>query len=275
MPRGSVWTMAVERRRFPEIDLVTERLIEDLVDHGRATFAKRPWSVSVDDWSGLSGGERQQILVARAQAEAYLGHSGTARPGNRMTSTVAVYRRTPAQQRSGRRLKYLRSHTGYAQVFGGARTAHLEAYKYWHLPRRLGAVLAVAVFTAAIATGLDWKLSASSTVALIVVWLFVEPVLVKVRAARLGASFAAAREQSRHIPARLRDQVLSHDGRRCRKCGSRDVLSVDHVVPYSRGGPTEFSNLRTLCMPCNIKKGNRRPTRIARYRSAHRRPRRA
>lgn len=205
------------------------------------------------------GGERQLILVARTQAEAYLGHSSTARPGNRTKPTVAVYRKTPVQQRSDRRLKYLRSHTDYAQLFGWARTAHLEAYKYWRLPRRLGVALAVGVFTAGVATGLDWKLSASITVALTVVWLFVEPVLVKVRAAQLGASFDAAQEQSRHIPARLRDQVLKHDGRRCRKCGSREALSVDHVVPYSRGGPTEFSNLRTLCMPCNIKKGKPAP----------------
>lgn len=87
--------MAVERRRFPEIDLATERLIEDLVDQRRATFAKRPRLVSVHDWSGLTGGERQQILVARAQAEAYLGHSSTTRPGNRTKATVASYRKTP------------------------------------------------------------------------------------------------------------------------------------------------------------------------------------
>ncbi len=56
--------MAAERRRFPEIDLATERLIEDLVDQRRATFAKRPRLVSVHDWAGLTGGEHQLILVA-------------------------------------------------------------------------------------------------------------------------------------------------------------------------------------------------------------------
>jgi len=34
--------MAAERRRFPEIDLATERLIEDLVDQGRALLRSGP-----------------------------------------------------------------------------------------------------------------------------------------------------------------------------------------------------------------------------------------
>lgn len=32
-------------------------------------------------------------------------------------------------------------------------------------------------------------------------------------------------------------------------------LSIDHIVPRSKGGTSERSNLRVLCTPCNTKKG--------------------
>lgn len=57
---------------------------------------------------------------------------------------------------------------------------------------------------------------------------------------------------------RLRDEVLSRDGRRCRYCdGPADA--VDHVVPVSAGGPTEADNLVAACQSCNSRKGDTRP----------------
>jgi len=43
----------------------------------------------------------------------------------------------------------------------------------------------------------------------------------------------------------------------CMACGSMDDQSLDHVVPLARGGQHTIGNLQTLCLPCNVKKGNR------------------
>jgi len=57
----------------------------------------------------------------------------------------------------------------------------------------------------------------------------------------------------------MRYEVLARDGYRCCICGrnaSDDVkLHVDHIIPVSKGGKTEMSNLRTLCADCNLGKG--------------------
>ncbi|KAH7405326.1 hypothetical protein KP509_15G065700 [Ceratopteris richardii] len=42
-----------------------------------------------------------------------------------------------------------------------------------------------------------------------------------------------------------------------RYCGSQDNLTVDHVIPYSRGGEWNWRNLVTACSVCNTKKGNK------------------
>jgi 5-methylcytosine-specific restriction endonuclease McrA len=43
----------------------------------------------------------------------------------------------------------------------------------------------------------------------------------------------------------------------CAFCGSTTNQSVDHIIPFSRGGRYSIGNLQTLCLPCNIKKANR------------------
>lgn len=66
---------------------------------------------------------------------------------------------------------------------------------------------------------------------------------------------------SRNIPLSLRFKVLERDNGRCKLCGKNPMdgvkLHVDHVVPYSLGGLTVLENLQTLCMDCNLGKGNR------------------
>jgi 5-methylcytosine-specific restriction protein A len=44
-----------------------------------------------------------------------------------------------------------------------------------------------------------------------------------------------------------RVRILKRDGYRCVLCGSRWMVSVDHIVPRSQGGGDEDSNLRVLC----------------------------
>lgn len=57
-----------------------------------------------------------------------------------------------------------------------------------------------------------------------------------------------------HIPSDLRWEVWERDDFTCQHCGSRRHLSIDHIVPESKGGATTRANLQTLCMPCNRKK---------------------
>jgi len=53
--------------------------------------------------------------------------------------------------------------------------------------------------------------------------------------------------------------VLVRDGYECVYCGSTKDLTVDHIIPASRGGKTNFDNCTTACRPCNNTKGSRTP----------------
>lgn len=58
-----------------------------------------------------------------------------------------------------------------------------------------------------------------------------------------------------------RKNILRRDGHRCQYCGRTDVtLTVDHVIPRSRGGSDTWENLVAACVACNNKKGDRTPT---------------
>lgn len=65
------------------------------------------------------------------------------------------------------------------------------------------------------------------------------------------------RNKKARIPPSLRWDVFKRDDFRCCDCGSRDNLRADHIVPESQGGPTELTNLQTLCATCNSRKGSR------------------
>lgn len=54
-------------------------------------------------------------------------------------------------------------------------------------------------------------------------------------------------------------ELARRDGLRCALCGAqktRRELVMDHVIPWSQGGPTELDNLQLLCGPCDIAKGD-------------------
>lgn len=59
-----------------------------------------------------------------------------------------------------------------------------------------------------------------------------------------------------------RRNLFARDGHRCQYCGQSlppSQLSLDHVVPRSRGGPTTWDNVVASCVGCNTKKGGRTP----------------
>jgi hypothetical protein len=49
--------------------------------------------------------------------------------------------------------------------------------------------------------------------------------------------------------------VLIRDDCRCVRCGAREDLTIDHIVPVSKGGTDWIVNLQVMCRSCNSKKG--------------------
>lgn len=61
-----------------------------------------------------------------------------------------------------------------------------------------------------------------------------------------------------------RRAVLARDSYTCQYCGHEAAgLTVDHVIPRSRGGTSHWDNIVAACAPCNRKKGNRLPNEAA------------
>lgn len=68
------------------------------------------------------------------------------------------------------------------------------------------------------------------------------------------------RDPQRYATGEMKKAILLRDNFRCRYCGA-DLRNqkrwIDHVIPWSRGGPTQPSNLVAVCGPCNGAKGAR------------------
>ena len=56
-----------------------------------------------------------------------------------------------------------------------------------------------------------------------------------------------------------RRAVFARDGWTCQYCGARSNLTVDHVIPRSKGGSSEWDNIVASCAPCNRRKGDLLP----------------
>ena len=65
----------------------------------------------------------------------------------------------------------------------------------------------------------------------------------------------------RNVPPKRRIEVLEKYKFRCAYCGASAAdgasLEVDHIIPVSKGGSNELSNLQTLCKSCNVGKSDR------------------
>jgi 5-methylcytosine-specific restriction endonuclease McrA len=84
-----------------------------------------------------------------------------------------------------------------------------------------------------------------------------------------------------HVPRRFRRHVtntflFARDSYRCQYCGRhmiefkpRESLTRDHLVPLSRGGTNDWTNVITACSPCNTRKGNRLPEEIGMHPLSH------
>ena len=69
----------------------------------------------------------------------------------------------------------------------------------------------------------------------------------------------------------LRKFIYERDGFACRYCGQTvvirggsdsqpDTATIDHVIPWTKGGSTKAGNLVTACFTCNRDKGDALPT---------------
>lgn len=56
-----------------------------------------------------------------------------------------------------------------------------------------------------------------------------------------------------------RNRIYRRDGGECVYCGSTKQLTLDHVIPKSKGGKNTWSNLVTCCHKCNLYKADRNP----------------
>ena len=72
---------------------------------------------------------------------------------------------------------------------------------------------------------------------------------------RTATPTAKPRASGRAIPVAVRRQVWQRDGGRCsyvdpqtgRRCNSRHMIEIDHILPYALGGDADPANLRLLC----------------------------
>jgi 5-methylcytosine-specific restriction endonuclease McrA len=57
-----------------------------------------------------------------------------------------------------------------------------------------------------------------------------------------------------------RRAIFARDQWTCQYCGNeRGTLTIDHVIPRSKGGTSAWDNIVTCCAPCNRRKGDRLP----------------
>lgn len=65
------------------------------------------------------------------------------------------------------------------------------------------------------------------------------------------------RREWRSLSKILSPIIFLRDGYKCTYCHDTEFLSVDHIMPLSRGGSNGLENLTTACRSCNSRKSNK------------------
>lgn len=65
------------------------------------------------------------------------------------------------------------------------------------------------------------------------------------------------RRNDSSMPRKRKQKVLQRDNYTCTHCGAGNVTTVDHIIPYSKGGSNKQSNLQAMCYDCNQEKGDK------------------
>jgi 5-methylcytosine-specific restriction endonuclease McrA len=64
------------------------------------------------------------------------------------------------------------------------------------------------------------------------------------------------RRMGRKAPPALRRAVFRRDSHTCRYCGFHPATTIDHIIPFSKGGKTYYENLAAACKDCQKRKDN-------------------
>ena len=94
----------------------------------------------------------------------------------------------------------------------------------------------------------EWRLHSAST-------SIARPLVI-----RLVSYVRVPRDTSRRKITRR--AVFARDDWTCQYCGARSNLTVDHVVPRSKGGESTWENIVASCAPCNRRKGDMLPRQV-------------
>ncbi len=89
-------------------------------------------------------------------------------------------------------------------------------------------------------------------------WFVKSPNLVIAVPQHLRLTIAST-ERIWKVPPVNRREVLKRDNHSCQYCGSNKRLTLDHVIPVSKGGQHKWDNVVTACEPCNQRKRDRTP----------------
>jgi len=56
------------------------------------------------------------------------------------------------------------------------------------------------------------------------------------------------------VPEKIREQIFLRDNSQCQYCNTKQRLSIDLIIPWTKGGTNDLSNLQVLCLSCNCRK---------------------
>jgi 5-methylcytosine-specific restriction endonuclease McrA len=59
-----------------------------------------------------------------------------------------------------------------------------------------------------------------------------------------------------------RNNIFKRDNFTCQYCDAQTNLTLDHLIPVSKGGKSSWTNLVTACRPCNARKGHFTPEQV-------------
>ncbi len=74
------------------------------------------------------------------------------------------------------------------------------------------------------------------------------------------------------IPPVNRRELLKRDHHCCQYCGNNKRLTIDHIIPVSKGGKNTWDNVVIACENCNQKKGDRTPLQAGMPLKSHPKP---
>jgi hypothetical protein len=75
----------------------------------------------------------------------------------------------------------------------------------------------------------------------------------------LEAALAYTKNGSKRqpIPEDVKLRVWARDGGACVRCGSKENLQFDHIIPVDKGGSNNEENIQILCQKCNLLKSDK------------------